>query len=179
MTVDLLLLDRDGTITENGVRPGDYINDPSEIELIPGVLELLQQHHKDGWTIAILSNQGGVEKGFITMTDCIAGFIRTMELTGPIISAAWFCPAAYPGRGEMAIAIQNIGGAHPWGKQTEFAQYGYRKPYPGMAFAAAFHFGAADADRIVYVGDRPEDREMAANAGCEFIDAEDWRNGGL
>lgn len=172
----LLLLDRDGTITQNRVRPGDYINDPNEIELIPGVLDLLKQHNADGWTIAVLSNQGGVEKGFIDLPDCMRGFQRTMALAEGTISVCWFCPAAYPNSGELAFRVEADDLAI-W--CTEFASHGYRKPNPGMAYSAALHFGAADADRIVYVGDRPEDQQMAANAGIEFIDAEVWRNGGL
>jgi len=174
---NLLLLDRDGTLTQNKVRPGDYINDPSELELIPGVLERLQNYRDRGWELAILSNQGGIEKGFTSLDKVIAGMKRTMVLTGGMIEWVWFCPSAYPGRGETAFRVGVVDGFESWNHCTSFAQHGYRKPCPGMALAAMAWFRVQPTDQVVFVGDRPEDGAMAINAGLEFIDAADWREG--
>lgn len=174
----LLLLDRDGTITENIARPGDYINDPDEIGIISGVYALLQQYRAEGWDLALLSNQGGIEKGFISMDRCIEGFKRTMSLSCGAISMAWFCPAAHgSGSDGLAIRVEDVGrGDYAWTRCQAFRVHGYRKPHPGMAFAAVDWFRLQEGDTVLYVGDRPEDRQMAENAGILFMDAAEWRD---
>lgn len=174
---NLLLIDRDGTLTQNKVRPGDYINDPAELELIPGVLERLRAYRDDGWEIAILSNQGGIEKGFVSLDKAIAGMKRTMSLTQGLIEWAWFAPAAYPSRGSSAIRVGVVDGFESWNACTDFAEHGYRKPCIGLALAAITWFRIQPKDQILYVGDRPEDGAMAINAGIKFMDAADWREG--
>ncbi|MGA1114445.1 MAG: HAD-IIIA family hydrolase [Aquiluna sp.] len=172
---NLLLLDRDGTLTQNKVRPGDYINDPSEIELIPGVLERLRGYRDAGWEMAILSNQGGIEKGLVSLDKVIAGMKTTMSLAGGMIEWAWFCPSAYPSRGETAFRVGCVDGFESWNCCQDFAEHGYRKPLPGMAMAALDWFRVTPTDQVVFVGDRPEDEAMASNAGLKFINAADWR----
>lgn len=174
---NLLLIDRDGTLTQNKVRPGDYINDPNELELIPGVLDRLREYRDAGWEVAILSNQGGIEKGFTSLDKVIAGMKRTMALTQGLIEWAWFAPAAYPSRGPSAIRVGVVDGFESWNACTEFAEQGYRKPCHGMALAAMAWFRLQPGDKVLYVGDRPEDGAMAINAGIEFMDAADWREG--
>jgi D-glycero-D-manno-heptose 1,7-bisphosphate phosphatase len=173
----LLLLDRDGTITQNKARPGDYINSPDEIELMPGVFELLQQYVEDDWQMAMLSNQGGVEKGYISLDKCVEGFKHTMALTGNRITTAWFCPASYgTGNDGVGIRIEHIApNDYAWTRCQAFRTHGYRKPHPGMAFAAVDWFKIQQGDIVLYVGDRPEDETMAQNAGIAFMAAEQWR----
>ena len=174
----LLLLDRDGTITQNRVRPGDYINDPNEIELIPGVLERLEQYNRDGWTIVVVSNQGGVEKGFITLEQCIEGFKRTIELSEGLIKFCLFCPEAYPALGSHCYKV-----APPerleqfWPSDLDAYRLGwdgFRKPYPDMLVLAQCLTGA---DEVLMVGDRDEDQKSATYANVPFQWAEEWRTG--
>lgn len=184
----LLLLDRDGTITQNRVRPGDYINDPSELELIPGVLERLEQYNRDGWMIVVVSNQGGVEKGFITLHKCIQGMWQTIVLSDGNIIVCYFCPEAWPNEGETFIKCGYRGDVNAWGwsltspenidhcyREGEITQ-GFRKPNGGM-IQAAISDCAVKPTEILMVGDRDEDHQAAINAGVPFMWAEQWRNG--
>ena len=49
----------------------------------------------------------------------------------------------------------------------------FRKPNAGMIFHA---IDAYQATEVIFVGDRPEDREAAKNANVRFIDAVEWRS---
>ena len=148
---------------------GDYINSPDEIEIIPGVGDRLQKYADDGWQIAIVSNQGGVEKRVISLEDCVKGFIHTMDLL-PVIAACYFCPNAAPSEGLDCYRV----GAGDWGMANRVAQglrrdRPFRKPNPGMLTRAIEDFGAT---RVIYVGDRPEDQGAAQSAGVPFV----WAN---
>ena len=52
----------------------------------------------------------------------------------------------------------------------------WRKPQPGMLYAAAAYFDASPA-ALTYVGDMESDRVAATTAGCAFVDAAAWRAG--
>lgn len=166
----LLILDRDGTITQNGVRPGDYINHHTELAPIPGATERINQYFADGWRVVVASNQGGIEKGFISLEECIAGFDRTM-LMFPEVEYCLFCPNAWPSLGVRAYGVAKGGiNANPefisgvnWG--------GFRKPEPGMLIWLRDRFST---DECLFVGDRPEDEQAAKNAGMSFLSADDW-----
>jgi histidinol-phosphate phosphatase family protein len=56
-----LFLDRDGTINFDRV----YINDPSLIELIPGVAKAIASANARGWKVIVVTNQSGVGRGLI------------------------------------------------------------------------------------------------------------------
>jgi phosphoglycolate phosphatase-like HAD superfamily hydrolase len=49
----------------------------------------------------------------------------------------------------------------------------FRKPNPGMIFAALRAFAKEPTD-ILMVGDREEDKLAAKNAGINFLDAHIW-----
>jgi D-glycero-D-manno-heptose 1,7-bisphosphate phosphatase len=68
----LLILDKDGTI----VRPAsgcEWVQHPTDQELIPGVTEAISQSKSDGWEIAIASNQGGCHKQKTFISDLTIG----------------------------------------------------------------------------------------------------------
>lgn len=175
MADKLLLLDRDDTVTQNAVRPGDYINDPKEIELIPGVLPQLKRYADSGWQIALISNQGGIEKGFLTLEQCLEGFKRTFDLTERIIIEAYFCPESYPAFGQTAVQCGYRGDTWDFWHKTitgAFNCQGFRKPNPDMILLAIAEHGSPQ--EVLYVGDRAEDRDAANNAGVPFMSAEEW-----
>lgn len=184
----LAIFDKDGTL----VRPksgGTFPQHPEDQELIPGVAEAIQDCVADGWTIAIASNQGGVVAGYKTLESAIAEMRYCLSLlpSEAKIEGAYFCPdngqTCYrvsapihyedvPNRPhaeitpviavhDQAIAkIMNLNGL-------------YRKPNPGMLLYATRDRGSA-VPRI-FVGDRPEDEQAAANADIPFVWAHDWR----
>ncbi len=57
-----IFLDRDGTLNFD---PG-YLNDPAQLELLPGVIEGLQSLKSAGYIFVVVSNQSGIERGKIT-----------------------------------------------------------------------------------------------------------------
>lgn len=176
----LLLLDLDGTVRFNKARPGDYINVPDEIELYPEALQAMRDYAADGWTIVGISNQGGIERGFTTLNQCIEGMRRTIELSEDLIQVVLFCPDAYPKMGSSCHAITKMVNYAPDGFRSsvllELSVIGYRKPCHGMILAAKWWFGPSDMwEQVLMVGDRPEDELAAHNAGVPFMWAHHWR----
>lgn len=108
--------------------------------------------HLYGVQTGICTNQGGVAYGF---TDAA-------ELGAEIMKAAAEC--------EIDRHLISICFTHPNGKIDEYrvANDERRKPRPGMLLEAMREADATPAETI-YVGDRPEDRAAAKNAGCKFI----------
>lgn len=56
----LLALDKDGTITTT-VSGETFVRSPDDQKLIPGIADRISEYIAEGWSIAIVSNQGGCE----------------------------------------------------------------------------------------------------------------------
>lgn len=72
-------IDRDGTI--NQLQEG-YITHPSDWIPISGSLEAISKLRNNGYNIVILSNQGGIEKGIMTIEDVESVHKKMFELLG-------------------------------------------------------------------------------------------------
>lgn len=59
----LIGLDRDGTINRD---LGTYCYKEEDFEILPGVIDAIKRLKRAGHTIAIITNQGGIEKGLYT-----------------------------------------------------------------------------------------------------------------
>ena len=59
-----LFLDRDGVL--NVLRPNDYVKNPDELVLMPGVAEALTLCRKHFDYIFVVTNQQGIGKGLMT-----------------------------------------------------------------------------------------------------------------
>lgn len=59
-------LDRDGVIN---VDQGTYVTDPDQFIPLPGSLEAIASIRANGYNIAIITNQGGIEKGLMSVED--------------------------------------------------------------------------------------------------------------
>ena len=57
----LLMLDLDGTIRQCKSNPGEFINDPLDQKLIPGVTKAIARY--SDWEIVGITNQSGVASG--------------------------------------------------------------------------------------------------------------------
>ncbi|NDV17976.1 D-glycero-beta-D-manno-heptose 1,7-bisphosphate 7-phosphatase [Pseudodesulfovibrio sp. JC047] len=88
-----ILLDRDGTI----IFDKHYLHDPDGVELLPGAAKALRRLQDMGFSLAVLSNQSGVGRGYYTEASVIACNERLAELLarhGVLLDGVFFCPHA-------------------------------------------------------------------------------------
>ncbi|BAZ39369.1 putative hydrolase, HAD-superfamily, subfamily IIIA [Calothrix sp. NIES-4101] len=169
----LLLLDKDGTLTipHSGKAFPEEAWDQSPIL---GVKEAIGRYRAKGFMPIIISNQGGVERGYKSLEECKAE-MRYAMLLFPEIKEAFFCPNFAGsdcwriwGKGSDYEILYN---ADSWTVQQLDIINQFRKPYPGMLKLACDVHGA---DEAIFVGDRKEDEQAASAAGIDFLWADDW-----
>lgn len=154
-----LCLDLDGTVrySKNGNR---FIEGPSDVAIYSDVESKLWQFRDNGWLIFGISNQGGVAFGHKTWDDAQEE-VKTM----------CFLFAQNPFHSVQQCFHHEGGTVEPYCHRSLF-----RKPHTGMlAWCEYEAFGSGfivDWDNSLFVGDRPEDQECAANAGISF----QWAN---
>lgn len=164
----LLILDKDGTLvtTKSGET---FVQHPQDQKLLPNVAEVLSEYASQGWTMAIASNQGGIESGYKTIDEAIAEMQYCLSML-PMIDCAIFAPY-YDARVAWRV----------WADRERLPDEVYavtkaRKPGTGM-----LHLAASNCDAIfinaAMVGDRPEDQLCAAAAGVQFQWAKDFFGG--
>ena len=147
-----VFLDRDDTLIRcNDITPDGDLGDPRLVELVPGVMDACQLLVHAGFTLAVVSNQGGVARGKYHLDAVEAVNARLNQLLGGLITAFRYCPY-HPGGSVPAFARE-----HPW-----------RKPAPGMLLDAAAQLGL-DLPRSWMVGDKERDCQAGRAAGCRTI----------
>jgi D-glycero-D-manno-heptose 1,7-bisphosphate phosphatase len=134
--IEAVLFDRDETI----VVDVPFNGDPAQVRPMPRARELLDRLRDAGLVLAVVSNQSGVGRGFITMEQVNAVNRRVDELLGPF-AGFFVCPHAPEDTCEC------------------------RKPHPKLIFDAARALGVEPA-RCAVVGDRESDVAAARNAGA-------------
>lgn len=138
-----LLLDRDGTI----IKDKHYLNDPAEIEYLPGTFEALKLISESGYLIIIVTNQSGIPRGLISepqlrsIHEKIQSDFKQKKLH---ITEFYHAPH-----------LPNSD--HPW-----------RKPNPGMLLQAAKDHNL-DLSRCWMIGDKDVDVMAGRNAGASTI----------
>jgi D-glycero-D-manno-heptose 1,7-bisphosphate phosphatase len=131
-----VLFDRDETI----VLDVPFNGDPDSVEPAPNARVLLDRLRAAGLPIAVVSNQSGIGRGFIT-TDAVDAVNRRIdEVLGPF-AGFFVCPHAPEDACEC------------------------RKPKPKLILDAARALGV-DPSCCIVVGDRESDVEAALNAGA-------------
>ena len=145
-----VLLDRDGTIiVDHG-----YVGSVDRVELIDGSAQAIARLNEAGVPVAVVTNQAGVARGLYDISDVEEVHRHLTSLLaehGARIDGFFYCPY------------------HPEGTVAEFARASLdRKPFPGMARAAA---EALDLDLTSswVVGDRAEDVGLAKAIGASAI----------
>lgn len=136
----LVLLDRDGVLNEDRA---DYVKNPGELILIPGVGEAVAHLNNAGIKIAIVSNQSAVGRGIITdamLQQINAHLIAELRRAAARIDLFLVCTDAPGGPSER------------------------RKPAPGMLREALTHFRLAPHDAVM-IGDQLSDLQAAKAAG--------------
>ncbi len=72
-----VFVDRDGVLNE--YRPGDYVNGPEDLAVLPRSMAALAALAREGIEVVVVSNQAGVGKGFMTTTDLAEVTARLRE----------------------------------------------------------------------------------------------------
>jgi D-glycero-D-manno-heptose 1,7-bisphosphate phosphatase len=87
----LILLDRDGTVNEEV----HYLSRPDQLKLIPGVAAGIRQLNQAGFAVAIVTNQSGIARGYLSVATLEIIHLRLRELLaaeGAVIDGIFFCP---------------------------------------------------------------------------------------
>ena len=142
-----LFLDLDSTVRYTINPKAPCPNKPSEIQIYPGVVEKIKNFKKAGFYIFGVSNQGGIELGYITEEVCSKLMNTTNELMGNVFD-------------EIIWASKLI---------SE-----HRKPNPGMILKLTKEY-SIDLDTSIMVGDKDSDLMCSLNAGVkQFFYAKDF-----
>lgn len=144
-----LFLDRDGVIIEEK----GYVSKPEDVELLPGIAELIGAAKRLGLAIIEVTNQAGIGRGYFDWADFVRVEDRLTNLLaqrGVAIDAVFACPY------------------HPEGKLPyREANHAWRKPNAGMLLEAADLLNLA-LDQSVMVGDKALDQLTAKAAKLKF-----------
>jgi D-glycero-D-manno-heptose 1,7-bisphosphate phosphatase len=134
-----VLFDRDGTL----VQDVPYNGDPNRVQPMGQAAEVLQELRRRGLATGVISNQSGVSRGLLTLSQVESVNARIEELLGPF--DVWeICPHG-PEDG-----------------------CGCRKPAPGMIQAACLRLGISPGE-AAYIGDIGSDLDAADAAGARGV----------
>jgi D-glycero-D-manno-heptose 1,7-bisphosphate phosphatase len=151
----MMIFDLDGTLIEGYMdRRDKYF---ALVRVLPGRREKLATLQAAGVVIAIATNQGGVAFGFVTES-------QVQRKLAAVLTAL-----ALPTDTHVAVCY-----SHPKAKVAQYRRDDpRRKPGGGMIRELSAATGVTLSD-VLYVGDRPEDKQAAAAAGVSFRWAEDF-----
>jgi D-glycero-D-manno-heptose 1,7-bisphosphate phosphatase len=142
MKIDAVFLDRDGVL--NPHIPGGYLLRADDVVVLPGVAAAVRRLNDAGLRVIVISNQQGVGKGLMTVSELAAIQQRMAEL------------------------LMQEAGAHldRCYYSTELAAENSprRKPNPGMLLEAAYDYGLTLA-HTVFAGDSATDIAAGHAAG--------------
>jgi D-glycero-D-manno-heptose 1,7-bisphosphate phosphatase len=140
-----LFLDRDGVINHD---PGDYTMTAEEFIILPTVMEALVMAQSKGYSIFVITNQGGIAKGLYTH-ETVAIIHETLHRT---------CE-------EHGVEIKRIfySPHHP-----EFGNSLTRKPERLLMERALARYNL-DPSASVMIGDRERDVQCAEQVGVKGI----------
>ncbi len=144
-----VILDRDGTLNHRPPK-AQYVTRPEEFEWLPGALDALALLKEHGYTVAVVSNQAGINRGALTEGDLEAIHARMRADADDAIGPIYHCP-------------------HDWDEGCEC-----RKPAPGMLFQAQRELDL-DLTRTPFIGDDERDGQAADAAGCPFFMVDERR----
>lgn len=145
------IFDYDGTIRQvsKNSTNGMYPVNKSEIQIMPGRKEKLQEYKDKGYLLLGISNQSGVDKGILSWDDCNMLFQHTNKLLGHDIDYLFCAHTSSPGKCYC------------------------RKPYNGhvMMFVQKYKISLKDS---IFVGDMNTDAECAKRSGMKYFDQKDF-----
>jgi len=133
--------DRDGTL----IKDVSYLSKLSDIELLPGAIDLCRSLQDDGYLLFVVTNQSGIARGFFDKKFVEKTHVILSELFsehGVFFSSFYFCPH------------------HPDDRCL------CRKPLPGMLLKASEDF-SLDLSESLMFGDKESDIEAGRRVGCK------------
>lgn len=139
----VVFLDRDGTLIYDKI----YLNDPNQIQYLPGVFEGMRQMRDHGFEFIVVTNQSGVPRGLVDVRNLneIHRIIRAdMARAGVDILSFYYAPFM-------------VNSGHPM-----------RKPSPGM-LDAGVHDHNVERSVSWMVGDRMTDVEAGHRAKMRTV----------
>ena len=145
-----IFLDRDDTLIAD---PG-YINDPDQVELLPGVGEALVDLRRLGYKLVVVSNQSAVARGIVTeekLEDIHQRLKTLLASKKAYLDKIYYCPFFAEGAIEKYRVDSDM-----------------RKPRPGMLLKAADELDI-DLANSWMIGDSLHDVEAGRRAGCRTI----------
>lgn len=143
MKTKAVFLDRDGTIIIDKV----YLNDPEQVEFLPGAIEGLRALQAAGFLLIVATNQSGIARGLVQEENLhkIHEKMQTLLATENIRIDRFYC--------SPHAADSN----HPM-----------RKPNPGMLLQAAKDL-RIDLASSFMIGDKEIDVEAGHRAGAKSV----------
>ncbi len=146
-----IFLDRDGTIS-----PDDfgYLNDPEKYYLYPYTSDAIKLFQAMDFYVFLVSNQGGVARGYITMEQMKSVMQRAQDMLaaeGVVLDRVYYSPYYHKG----VVEPYNI-------------EHEDRKPGLGM-FKKALKEFKFRPEHSWMIGDRYSDIEFGHNAGMKTI----------
>lgn len=148
-----IFLDRDGVIINNEQRY--YIWKPEQVEYVEGIFENLRRMAEKGFHFFIVSNQGGISRGFYSKTDIQKLHLNLLETFRNYqieIDEIAFCPH------------------HP-----DVEKCLCRKPESLLLEKLIAKHSVSEKDSY-FIGDSETDMEAAGNAGISGIKVTPNRN---
>jgi D-glycero-D-manno-heptose 1,7-bisphosphate phosphatase len=151
----MIICDLDGTLIRA------YLAKPripyDEIQVLPGRREKLAFLTGQGVDIAIATNQGGVAFGYVSEEQAHAKIQRAIAALG------------LPDDTPYAVCFADARSPDP--RYNDPSDVARRKPSGAMIRELA---DGVAFDQVLFVGDRPEDEQAAADAGVAFEWADDF-----
>ena len=142
MTIEAVFLDRDGVLNPHIL--GGYLLSAGDVTLLPGVAHAVRRLNDAGLKVIVISNQQGVGKGLMTLSDLAAIQQRMAEMLH--VEAGAHLDRCYY---STELALENSP---------------RRKPGPGMLLEAATDCGLTLANTL-FAGDSPTDIQAGHAAG--------------
>lgn len=141
-----VFLDRDGTI----LRPVQYLADPAQVELLPGVAEAVRRLQDAGCAVVVVTNQSAIGRGILTHVQYDAVHRRMLTLLeerGARLDGTYLS-SAVPRSGDRTVV-----------------EHEDRKPGAGLLRQAATELGL-ELGASWMIGDFVSDVLSGWNAGC-------------
>tara|TARA_B100000700_G_scaffold302064_1_gene371958 strand:- start:8910 stop:9578 length:669 start_codon:yes stop_codon:yes gene_type:complete len=138
----LVILDRDGVINQDS---DQYIKSLDEWEPYPSAIDAIARLSRNGWTVAVATNQSGVARGYFDerVVDAIHARLNALvEGAGGKIEQIVYCPH------------EPADNCH------------CRKPKAGLLETIRDRLGLADLARSWMVGDSLRDLQAGEAIGC-------------
>ena len=149
-----LFLDRDGVVSELVYYPShDEWESPrsvADLRMRPGAAAALEEAHRRGWLVFLITNQPSYAKGKCTLESLQQvhqQILDNLRAGGAVIAADFVCYH------------------HPQSVVEGFGACNCRKPNPRFILDAATKYGV-DLTRSWMAGDQATDIEAGLRAGC-------------